>query len=86
MKHELRDKIVREIENIGKIPRAIIKYGSVVSVLLFVGAAAVYAYNNYYINSFELMHNCIAMMKTSTTILAEIIIGSLIIDHISKNY
>lgn len=85
MKNQIMDKIVKEMENVGKIPRSIIKFGSILSLLLFLGAAFAFAVNNHYFNSFDVMYNSIAMMKTSVTVFAEIIIGALVIDHLSKS-
>lgn len=86
MKHQIMDKIVKEMENIGQLPRAIIKYGTIASVLLFVGASLTYAVNNYYLNDYILMHNTLSLMKVSANIFAEVIIGGLIIDHLIKSY
>ena len=86
MKHQIMDKIVKEIENVGKLSKNIIKYGSIVSALLFIGSGTVLTINNFYLYDFNLMYNAISMMKASTTIFAEVVIGGLVIDHLIKNF
>ena len=85
MKHQIVDKVSQEIKNIGKLPKNIIKYGTLASFLLFLGAAIAFYINNNYFNDHELMYNSISLMKASSTIFAEIIIGGLLIDHLSKS-
>jgi len=86
MKLQIKEKITKEIENVGKIPKAIIKYGTLFSLLLFFGSAIVFFINNTYFNNTDLNDNIISLMKASTTVLAEVIIGGLLIDYLSKNY
>lgn len=86
MKNQLIEKITTEIGKIGKVPKNVIKYGSIVSLLLFIGAGIVFAYNNYFLGDYTLMCNMILLMKSSMTIFAEFIIGGLIIDHLSKSF
>jgi len=84
MKNNILEKITKQISNMEKLSKGIITYGTMASILLFIFSAAVYYYNNIYINSYTLMNNCIAMMKTSVNIFAEVIIGGLVMDNILK--
>jgi len=84
MKNNILERISKQISNLEKLSKAVLIYGTLISILLFVFTAAVYYYNNISINSFTLMNNCIAMMKTSVNIFAEVIIGGLIMDNVIK--
>jgi len=84
MKNNILEKITKQISNMEKLSKIIIIYGTIASILLFTFSAAVYYCNNIYMNSYTLMNNCIAMMKTSVNIFAEVIIGGLLMDNILK--
>ena len=86
MKHQILERISEEIDKVGMISKNIIKYGSIVSLLLFIGAGIVFAVNNYYLQDSTLMFNCISIIKASVSIFAEIIIGGLIIDYLGKQH
>lgn len=86
MRHQIMNKIIKEIGNLSKLPKSIIKYGCIFTLILFFCAAIVYIINNNYFFDNILMYNCIDMMKASTTILAEVIIGALIIDYVIKSF
>lgn len=84
MKNNILKKISQQISNMEKLCKIIIFYGTLFSFCLFAFSAAVFYCNNIYINSYVLTNNCIAMMKTSVNIFAEIIIGALLMDNIMK--
>jgi hypothetical protein len=86
MKHQILEKITKEIDKVGMVSKNIIKYGTILSLLLFIGAGIVFAVNNYYLKDSTLMFNCISIIKASVSIFAEIIIGGLIIDYFGKQY
>jgi len=84
MKNNIIEKIAKQLLNMEKLCKAVIAYGTLISILLFVFSAIVYYCNNIYINSYTLTQNCIALMKASVNIFAEVIIGSLLMDNILK--
>ncbi|MGE5329534.1 MAG: hypothetical protein ACM3KR_08510 [Deltaproteobacteria bacterium] len=78
------DRVAKQLSNMEKLSKLIIVYGTLISILLFVFSGIVYYCNNIFINSNALMNNCIALMKASVNIFAEVIIGSLVMDNILK--
>lgn len=84
--NQIIEKIIKEIDNMHQLPKNILKFGTAISFLLFLGAAFVLGLNNIYFNNNTLMYNCIFLMKASSSIFAEVVISGLIIDFIIKNY
>jgi hypothetical protein len=77
------EKIINRFKNLGKLPTAIIKYGSVISLLLFTAGTALFIYNKAgtdYTTYTEFVS--MSIVECSFTILAESIIGGLLIDFV----
>ncbi|MGE5473089.1 MAG: hypothetical protein ACM3UU_02580 [Ignavibacteriales bacterium] len=84
MKNNIIEKITKQLLNMEKLCKLVIIYGTLLSFCLFTLSATIYYYNNIYLNSYILMNNCIAMMKASVNIFAEVIIGGLLMDNVLK--
>ncbi|MGI6778648.1 MAG: hypothetical protein ACOX7R_11775 [Acetivibrionales bacterium] len=77
------EKVFSALNNIDKFPRKIIKYGSHAFLMLFATGTAMVVYNRTvlgYDPYFEFVS--MSLVKTSFTILAEAVIGGLLIDFI----
>ena len=76
-------KIYTAFINLGKLPKYIIKYGSLVFLILFAAGTFLFVYNRAVLN-YEPYFEFIAtsIIKTSFTILAEAVVGGLLIDYI----
>jgi len=85
MKHNMISKITKAFCDIGTIPKNIIKYGTIGSILLFICAGITYSLNNFFVNNSVIMYNSIFLIRSSTTIFAEVIIGALVIEHLSRS-
>lgn len=79
------EKILTVFTKIDKLPMAIIKYGTHISLLLLAFGTLIIVYNQTIVN-FDVYLSFVArcIIKTSFTILAESIIGGLLIDFVFK--
>ncbi|MCX7843077.1 MAG: hypothetical protein N2489_08390 [Clostridia bacterium] len=78
-------KIFLEFDKIGKLPKMIIKYGSQLFLGLFALGTALIVFNRLYLGfNLGLQNAAISLVKNSFIILAEAIIGGLLIDYIFK--
>jgi ABC-type Co2+ transport system permease subunit len=79
-------KFLTAFDSIGKLPRNIIKYGLHIFLVLFALGTAIVVYSRVALG-YEPYFEFIAMsiVKTSFTILAEAIIGGLLIDYVFKS-
>lgn len=78
-------KIFTAFSRMEKLPKSVIKYGSLAFLALFLIGTALFAYNHLKLNNdeyFGLISTTI--IKSSFTILAEGVIGGLLIDYICK--
>jgi hypothetical protein len=79
------EKIICEFNNLGKYTKTILKAGSIVSFILLILGALLVILNHFFLNKdlfFELVAR--TLVKNSFTILAEAIIGSLVLDYLFK--
>ncbi len=79
------EKIFSEFNSLNKNSKSLIKYGSIISLLLLALGAIFLVLNNSLFNydyHFELIARTI--IKSSFTIFAEVIIGGLLIDYLLK--
>ena len=78
-------RILTAISQIDKLPRMIIKYGCHAFLALFAIGTALVAWNHTVLN-YEPYFEYVALtvVKTSFTILAEAVIGGLLIDFVFK--
>jgi len=88
MNQEKKLKKFRDaFDNIGKLPRNIIKYGLIVFLVLFAAGTAMVVYSRAALGYDPyLEHVAMSVVKTSFTILAEAVIGALIIDYVFKSF
>lgn len=78
-------KLMVEFEKIGSFSRAILKYGLQAFTALLVLGTLLIVYNMTYLGfDVYLQLTAISLIKKSFIILAEVIIGSLIIDYVLK--
>lgn len=79
------EKIFTSFNKIDKLPKAIIKYGTQAFLLLFAVGTLLVVLNRTMFN-FDYYREFIAtsVVKASFTILAEAVIGGLIIDYVFK--
>jgi len=77
------EKIFEAFRKIGKLPRNIMKYGAHAFLALFILGTIMVVYNRTVLN-YDLYLEFIAtsIIKSSFTILAETIIGGLIVDFV----
>ncbi len=79
------EKIKSEFNNLGKANKIIIKAGSIISFLLLILGALLIICNHYFLGTdtfIELIAR--TLVKNSFTILAEAVIGGLILDYLFK--
>lgn len=79
------EKIHKEFENLNKISKSLIKYGSAFSILILALGSILLIASGTLLNHdyfFELTAR--AMIKNSTTVFAEVVIGGLLMDYILK--
>ena len=82
---DLTKRIYSAIKNVDKLPRLIIKYGALFFLFLFALGTGMVIYNRIHLNYdpyFEFIAT--SVIKTSFTVLAEAVIGGLLIDYIFK--
>jgi hypothetical protein len=79
------EKIFTAFDKIEKFPRAIIKYGVIVFLVIF-GLSTGLVVFNHTVNNLDPYIEFVALylVKTSFIILAEAVIGGLIIDYVFK--
>lgn len=79
------EKIVQEFGKIGEVPKNILKYGMLFFLILLASATILAVLNVHLFNFDPYIHFiALSIVKTSFTVLAEIIIGSLVIDYLSQ--
>ncbi len=77
------EKIQKELNSINKVSKSLIKYGSAFSLLILAVGSILLIVSGTTLNHdyyFDLTAK--AMIKNSTTVFAEVIIGGLLIDYI----
>lgn len=79
------EKIRSEFNNLGRINKIIIKAGSIISFILLILGALLIVCNHFLLNK-DLFYELVArtLVKNSFTILAEAVIGSLVLDYLFK--
>jgi hypothetical protein len=79
------EKIFSEFSKLGSLPKGIIKYGTQAFLVLFFIGTFLVVYNRIQVN-FDPYFEFVAtsMVKQSFTVLAEVVIGALVIDFIFK--
>ena len=78
-------KIISAIDKIDKFPRSIIVYGTKISFSLLIVGTVLYIYNqNLGYQNIQIKIISMSLVQSSFTILAEAIIGGLIIDYILR--
>lgn len=79
------EKIFLALKEVDKYPKMIIKYGAYAFLLLFAIGTALVVYNRTMLN-YDPYYEFVAMsiVKVSFTILAEAVIGGLLIDYVFK--
>ncbi len=79
------EKIRSEFNNLGKPNKIIIKAGSIISFILLILGALLIVCNHFFLNK-DLFYELVArtLVKNSFTILAEAVIGSLVLDYLFK--
>lgn len=78
-------KIFSEFEKLNSVSKLLIKYGTLACSLILTAGTLLSAYSHFVL-SFDLYLEFVAtnIIKTSFTLLAEVIIGALAIDYLSK--
>ncbi|MDP4182957.1 MAG: hypothetical protein Q8942_17955 [Bacillota bacterium] len=78
-------KIISEFNNLAKINKLIIKIGALISFILLISGALLITCNYFFLNK-DLFYQLVArtLVKNSFTILAESVIGSLVMDYLFK--
>lgn len=78
-------RIFSEFSKLGSLPKGIIKYGTQAFLALFFIGTVLVVYNRMQVN-FDAYFEFVAtsLIKQSFTVLAEVIIGALVIDFIFK--
>jgi hypothetical protein len=79
------EKILKAFENMGKLPKALIKYGSYVFLAVFTVGTLLVLLNNTilpYNSYFDMVSKAIVI--TSFTLAAEAIIGGLVMDFVFR--
>ncbi|HEY9062678.1 MAG TPA: hypothetical protein VIO64_19590 [Pseudobacteroides sp.] len=78
-------KIISEFNNLGKYTKTLLKVGSIVSFILLILGALLVIVNHFFMSK-DLFYELVArtLVKNSFTILAEAIIGSLVLDYLFK--
>ncbi len=79
------EKIRSEFNNLGRKNKIIIKTGSIISFILLILGALLIVCNHFFLNK-DLFYELVArtLVKNSFTILAEAVIGSLVLDYLFK--
>jgi len=77
------EKIKSEFNNLGKTNKIIIKAGSIISLILLILGAILIICNHFFLDK-DLFYELVArtLVKNSFTILAEAVIGGLILDYL----
>lgn len=79
------EKIIEEFDKIGELPKAILRYGIQFHIMLLaIGTLLVILNRHFFSFDYHVEFIAINLVKTSFTVLAEVVIGSLLIDYISK--
>lgn len=79
------EKIFRELDSIGQVPKNIIKYGAVFFLMLLAAGTGLIVLNRHIFNLDPYVDFLgLSIVKTSFTVIAEIIVGSLLIDFLSQ--
>jgi hypothetical protein len=79
------EKIAKEFNNINSFSKSLIKYGTKISLLLLVLGTLTIILNKTVLNYDDYIEFIgITVIKNSSVILAEVIIGGLLIDFITK--
>jgi hypothetical protein len=79
------EKILSEFDKLDKLPKTVIKVGSIIALNLLTLGSLLLIFNHtvlIYDQNFELIAR--SLMKNSVTILAEAVIGGLIMDYVFK--
>lgn len=77
------EKIIKSLNGINSFPKAIIKHGSRIFLLLFAIGTVMVVVNHAILNyDFYFEFTAKTLIKNSFTVLAEVIIGGLLIDYI----
>mgnify|MGYP005861566761 CR=1 FL=1 len=77
-------KIVKELGGIGKLPKMLIKYGSIFAIAVFSIAVAILSINKAFIGNYRIIFDCYHAIKVSVSLLAEAIIGGLLIEYLAR--
>jgi len=77
------EKIFSSLDNVNRFSKALIKYGTLIFILVF-AVGCVLAVLNLTVLDFNVYRDFVAksIVKTSFTLLAEAVIGGLIIDYV----
>ncbi len=79
------ERVFFAFTNLGKLPRKVIKYGTVLFVIMLVAGLVLMLLNSM-VFSFSSYLDLVAksIVKTSFSIAAEVVIGGLILDYVFK--
>jgi len=79
------EKIFLALQSLDSYPKSIIKHGARIFLLIFAAGTFLVVYNHALLN-FDLYFEFVAksIIKNSFVVLAEIVIGALLIDYIFK--
>lgn len=84
MKKDLLNVISQGICNLGKVPKLIITYGTLISFILLIITSTIFYINNVYFFDYSVKQNCMFMIKSVADTFAEVIIGGLLLDIVFK--
>lgn len=79
------ERIVEEFNKIGDLPKSALKYGIQFHLVLLALGTLLIVLNRHFLSfDYHIEFIALSLVKTSFTVLAEVVIGSLLIDYISK--
>ena len=82
---QLVRKIVSQFVSISPFPKAIIIYGTVISLVLFLCTLGVLLYSRCYIHDYKLMLTSISALNVCPTLFAEAVVGGVLMDYLAKS-
>lgn len=74
------DKIIKSLNSINNFSKNIIKYGSIIVLALCIIGACIICYNKFTVQEVQLYELGSGLIKSSTIVFAQVVIGGLIID------
>ncbi|MEN8906609.1 MAG: hypothetical protein ABF289_11680 [Clostridiales bacterium] len=79
-------KVFEVIDNLHEISRKILKIGLSFFVIVFLISLILLTYNKILLNDDTIYYTSITMLKSSFTVLSQVLFGSLLIDFVIKKF